>query len=83
MLAYRHIKYVGAHIHAFDGGVIMAPLDSRYTQAGFNLDYVKVCVMFVIEIQFESLLSKMVFRAGNKLVITIGGPPTIFWRLPP
>ena len=28
---------VGAHIKALNEGILVAPLDSRYTQVGFNL----------------------------------------------
>ena len=33
---------VGAHCEALDEGVLMAPLDSRYTQFGFNFISVQV-----------------------------------------
>ena len=33
---------VGAHFEALIGGVLMAPLDSRYTQVGFNMISVQV-----------------------------------------
>ena len=32
-----------AHFEAFDEGVLVAPLDPRYTQVGFNLVSVQVC----------------------------------------
>ena len=38
MLAYR-----GARFEALIEGVLMAPLDSGYTQVGFNLISVQVC----------------------------------------
>ena len=41
---------VGAHFEALDEGLLVAPLDSRYTQVGFNLISVQVCI------NFESLL---------------------------
>ena len=34
---------VGAHFEALIEGVLMAPLDPRYTQVGFNLICVQVC----------------------------------------
>ena len=34
---------VGAHFEALVEGILMAPLDSSYTQVGFNLTYVQVC----------------------------------------
>ena len=34
---------VGAHFEALDEGVLLAPLDCRYTQVGFNLVSVQVC----------------------------------------
>ena len=33
---------MGAHFEAFDEGVLMAPLDHRYTQVGFNFISVQV-----------------------------------------
>ena len=47
MLAYRHIK-VEACFKTLIEGVLMAPLDSRYTQVGFNLISVQVCNSIVI-----------------------------------
>ena len=34
---------MGAHFKAIDEGVLVAPLDSRYTQVGFNLTRVQLC----------------------------------------
>ena len=34
---------MGAHIEALDEGILVAPLDSRHTQVGFNLVSVQVC----------------------------------------
>ena len=34
---------MGAHYKALDKGVLVAPLDSRYTQVGFDLIFVEVC----------------------------------------
>ena len=34
---------VGAHFEALIEGVLMAPLDSRYTQVGFHLISAQVC----------------------------------------
>ena len=34
---------VGPHFEALDEGVLLMPLDSRYTQVGFNLISVQVC----------------------------------------
>ena len=31
---------VGAHLEALDEGVLVAPLDSRYTQVGFDFIFV-------------------------------------------
>ena len=36
---------VGAHFEALDEGDLMASLDSRYTQVGFNLLSVQVCLV--------------------------------------
>ena len=35
---------MGAHFEALTEGVLMAPLDPRYTQVGFNLISVQVCL---------------------------------------
>ena len=34
---------MGAHFKALDEGVLLVPLDPRYTQVGFNLISVQVC----------------------------------------
>ena len=34
---------MGAHFEAFDEGVLVAPLNARYTQVGFNFISVQVC----------------------------------------
>ena len=39
---------VGAHFEALDEGVLLVPLDPRYTQVGFNLVSVQVCDIFEI-----------------------------------
>ena len=36
----------GAHFEALIAGVLMAPLDPRYTQVGFNSIFVQVCLVF-------------------------------------
>ena len=36
----------GARFVALDEGVLMAPLESRYTQVGFNFISVQVCVPY-------------------------------------
>ena len=41
VIAYRHIKE-GARFEPLVKGVLVAPLDSRYTQVGFNLISVQV-----------------------------------------
>ena len=35
---------MGAHFEALDEGVLLVPLDPRYTQVGFNLISVQVCI---------------------------------------
>ena len=35
---------MGAHFEALDEGVLLVPLDPRYTQVGFNLISVQVCL---------------------------------------
>ena len=42
MLTNRHFE--GAHFKAINEGILMAPLDSRYTQVGFNLISAQVCL---------------------------------------
>ena len=39
---------MGAHFEALDEGVLLVPLDPRYTQVGFNLVSVQVCLKFAI-----------------------------------
>ena len=36
---------MGAHFEALDEGVLLVPLDPRYTQVGFNLISVQVCTV--------------------------------------
>ena len=36
---------MGAHFEALDEGVLLVPLDHRYTQVGFNLVSVQVCLV--------------------------------------
>ena len=36
---------VGAHFEALDEVVLLVPLDPRYTQVGFNLISVQVCLI--------------------------------------
>jgi len=43
VLAYRHIKGGGVQLESLAEGDHVAPLDSRYTQVGFNLIYVQGC----------------------------------------
>ena len=38
---------MGDHFEALDEGVLMVPLDPRYTQVGFNLLSVQVCAEFL------------------------------------
>ena len=46
---------MGAHFEALDEGVLVAPLDSRYTKVGFNLISVQVCAWFYSSSDFECL----------------------------
>ena len=39
---------MGAYFEALDEGVLLVPLDPRYTQVGFNLISVQVCFLFEI-----------------------------------
>ena len=43
VLAYRHIKWGLVWKLLYEEGVLMAALDSRYTQVCFNLISVQVC----------------------------------------
>ena len=58
---------MGAHFEALDKGVLLVPLDPRYTQVGFNLISVQVCSIVKM-----ALTSNMMFYlvVGNLL-----GPP--------
>ena len=38
---------VGAHFEALDEGVLLVPLYPRYTQVGFNVKSVQVCIVVV------------------------------------
>ena len=43
MVTYRQTYQVGVRFEAFDEGILMAPLEPRYTQVGFNFNSVQVC----------------------------------------
>ena len=47
MLPQRHIK-LGGYFKALDEVVLMAPLDSRYTQVRFNHVYLQLCDCVVL-----------------------------------
>ena len=53
VLAYR----VGGSFKALNKGVLLVPLDSRYTQIGFNIVFVQVCVT-VNKVCYSKCLSK-------------------------
>ena len=58
---------MGAHFEALYEGVLVAPLESRYTQVGFNLISVHVCyidVLFMIAKVLENCLLGPVIVAG-------------------
>ena len=38
---------MGAHVKALDEGVLLVPLDPRYTQVEFNLVSVQVCHVII------------------------------------
>ena len=46
---------MGAHFEALDEGVLLVPLDPRYTQVGFNLISVQVCFSFFFHFYSLSL----------------------------
>ena len=64
---------MGAHFEALDEGVLLVPLDPRYTQVGFNLISVQVCNVSHALYHMPGYWSKtqksqiVVPRAGNKL----------------
>ena len=60
---------MGAHFKALVEGVLMAPLDSRYTQVSFNLVFVQVCQlpMFV----YYSEVAILLFEAAADILISI------------
>ena len=43
---------VGSHFEALDEGVLLVPLDPRCTQVGFNLIFVHVCNIKLIDYVF-------------------------------
>ena len=59
VIAHRHMKGGGAHFEILIEGVLMAPLDSRCTQVGFNLISVQVCKPFQFRPTLLSLYSDL------------------------
>ena len=57
---------------ALDDGVRMAPLDSRYTNVGFNLISFKVCILLhttVFEVKLKEVQSNQVQINASGLAI--------------
>ena len=52
---------MGAHFEALDDGVLLSPLESRFTQVGFNLISVQVC----------NVLLRPKFKVKDKKVLLI------------
>ena len=46
---------MGAHFEALDEGVLLVPLDPRYTQVGFNLISVQVCLIDIAIVAINGL----------------------------
>ena len=73
---------MGARFEALIEGVLMAPLDSRYTQVGFNLISVQVCVVRTTDCK-EGKIFQLVFSLHSGCVF-LGDFPTILcnisWR---
>ena len=44
---------MGANFEAPDEGVLLVPLDPRYTQVGFNLISVQVCYLVIARYDFS------------------------------
>ena len=53
---------MGARFEALTEGVLMAPLDPRYTQVGFNSTSVQVCdvIVTILEFWFISILDNVI-----------------------
>ena len=49
---------VGAHFEALDEGVLLVPLDHKYTQVGFNLVSDQVCTVVANGLGFQVRLAK-------------------------
>ena len=57
---------MGAHFEALDEGVLLVPLDPRYTQIGFNLISVQVCysITQLVTLSFvDPLFARNFFQA--------------------
>ena len=74
---------MGAHFEALIEGVLMAPLDSRYSQVGFNLMSVQVCR------RLSSLFSHFLYhyassteqtsgQGAGKLTVTVDGQKNVY-----
>ena len=54
---------VAAHFKGLAEGVLVAPLDSRYTQVGFNLISVQVCNSSICVLEVK--MHKFLFECGR------------------
>ena len=61
---------MGAHLEALDEGVLMAPLDSRYSQVGFNIVFVQVCYLHHFEIH-DDLFNQQVYSGGIAIFVAV------------
>ena len=80
---------MGAHFEALDEGVLRVPLDPRYTQVGFNLISVQVCLnktisCFQMSVVYDSLFSQKAevdfYHFGRKLMNQPGAPHQAFFK---
>ena len=70
---------MGAHFEALDEGIIMAPLDSRYTQVGCNYVSVQVCPPLITE--FKDLHQHQLFKTFSDPGMKVPGQDKD-WALP-
>ena len=63
---------VGAHFEDLDDGVLLVPLESRYTQFGFNLLFVQVCMSDTVVMSQLSRFCHLIILLANQLSQSIG-----------
>ena len=62
---------MGARFEALDEGILLVPSDPRYTQVGFNLISVQVCLDSGAAMQFEKISHSRPFVVGPNLFISL------------